>query len=206
MQMRSLSLASLMLAASVLLATAEDKPTDATASTAPAAPTASQWSEFKSDKQGFAVSFPGAPKVTTAPVEGQNPLLQHDFQVSVGEDTVYTVVVFEYPQGKAPKADTDYYVKLMNAYAKGSETRLRRRGPATVDGHAGFEGIADDGKNKLTHLVTVVPQGNRIYMLASALPRAKGIPEDAERFRDSFRLLGGEADPAEEAAASASGR
>jgi hypothetical protein len=143
--------------------------------------------------------------VTTAPVEGQNPLLQHDFQVSLGEDTVYTVVVFEYPQGKAPKADNDYYVKIMNAYAKGSETRLRKRGPATIDGHAGFEGIADDGKNKLTHLVTVVPQGNRIYMLASALPRAKGVPEDAERFRDSFRLLGGEADP-EEAAASASGQ
>jgi hypothetical protein len=199
--MRCLSLASLVLAASVLAAAAEDKPAETTASTTPAAPTAPQWSEFKSDAQGFAVSFPGQPKVTTAPVEGQNPLLQHDFQVSLGEDTVYTVVVFEYPQGKAPKADTDYYVKLMNAYAKGSETRLRKRGPATIDGHAGFEGIADDGTNKLTHLVTVVPQGNRIYMLASALPRAKGVPEDAERFRDSFRLLGGEADP-EEAAAS----
>ncbi len=203
MQLRSLSLASLMLAASVLLAAAEDKPAETTAPTAPAVPAAPQWSEFTSDKQGFAVSFPGAPKVTTAPVEGQNPLLQHDFQVSLGEDTVYTVVVFEYPQGKVPKADTDYYVKLINAYAKGSETRLRRRGPATVDGRAGFEGIADDGKNKLTHLVTVVPAGDRIYMLASASPRAKGIPEDAERFRNSFRLLGGEADPREGSAASA---
>ena len=87
--------------------------------------------EFQSPEQGFAVSFPGAPKVTTAPVEGQNPLLQHDFQVSVGEDTVYTVVVFEYPQGKVPKPDTDYYVKLMNAYAKGSETRSAQR---TCDG------------------------------------------------------------------------
>ena len=203
MQLRSLSLASLMLAASVLLAAAEDKPAETTAPTVPAVPAAPQWSEFTSDKQGFAVAFPGAPKVTTAPVEGQNPLLQHDFQVSLGEDTVYTVVVFEYPQGKVPKADTDYYVKLINAYAKGSETRLRRRGTATVDGRAGFEGIADDGKNKLTHLVTVVPDGDRIYMLASASPRAKGIPEDAERFRDSFRLLGGEADPREGSAASA---
>ena len=203
MQLRSLSLASLMLAASVLLAAAEDKPAETTAPTVPAVPAAPQWSEFTSDKQGFSVSFPGTPKVTTAPVEGQNPLLQHDFQVSLGEDTVYTVVVFEYPQGKVPKADTDYYVKLINAYAKGSETRLRRRGPATVDGRAGFEGIADDGKNKLTHLVTVVPAGDRIYMLASASPRAKGIPEDAERFRDSFRLLGGEADPREGSAASA---
>jgi hypothetical protein len=206
MRMRSLTLASLMLAASVLFAAAEDKPTDTTASTAPAAPAAPQWSEFKSDAQAFAVSFPGTPKVTSAPVEGQNPLVQHDFQVSIGEDTVYTVVVFEYPQGKAPKTDNDYYVKIMNAYAKGSETRVRRRGPVTVDGQAGFEAIADDSKNKLTHLVTVVPMGNRIYMLASASPRAKGVPEDAERFRDSFRLLGGESDPAEEAASSTAGQ
>jgi hypothetical protein len=52
--------------------------------------------------------------------------------------------------------------------------------------------------------VTVVPAGDRIYLLASASPRAKGVPDDAERFRDSFRLLGGEADPSEDSAASAS--
>lgn len=196
----SLSLAALMLAASLSFAAAEEKSTEQ-----PAAPAEPQWTEYKSDAQGFAISFPGAPKVTSAPVEGQNPLVQHDFQVSLGEDQVFTVVVFEYPQGKAPKADADYYVKLMNAYAKGSETRLRKRGAATVDGRAGFEGIADDGKNKLTHLVTVVPFGDRIYMLASAAPRARGIPETAERFRDSFRLLGGESDP-EESAATAAGQ
>jgi hypothetical protein len=196
----SLSLASLMLAVAVSFAAAEDKTTEpAAASSDP------QWTEYKSDTQGFAISFPGAPKVTSASVEGQNPLVQHDFQVSLGEDTVYTVVVFEYPKGKAPKADTDYYVKLMNAYAKGSETRLRKRGPATVDGRSGFEGIADDGKNKLTHLVTVVPAGDRIYMVASAAPRARGVPDTAERFRDSFRLLVGESDP-EESAASAAGQ
>lgn len=196
----SLGLASLMLVAAMSLAAAEDKATEQAAT-----PSEPQWTEYKSDTQGFAIAFPGAPKVTSAPVEGQNPLVQHDFQVSLGEDTVYTVVVFEYPKGKAPKADADYYVKLMNAYAKGSETRLRKRGPATVDGRSGFEGIADDGKNKLTHLVTVVPAGDRIYMLASASPRARGIPETAERFRDSFRLLVGESDP-EEAAASTAGQ
>ncbi len=51
-------------------------------------------------ERGFAISFPGTPKTTSAPVEGQNPLLQYDFQVSLGEDTVYSVVVFEYPAGK----------------------------------------------------------------------------------------------------------
>jgi hypothetical protein len=193
MSIRSATLSLLLLMAAVSLASAEDPPAT------PPPPEEPQWTEFQSPERGFAVSFPGAPKVTSAPVEGQNPLLQHDFQVNVGEDTVYTVVVFEYPAGKAPNPpDTDYYVKLVNAYAKGSESRLRKRGPATVAGRPGFEAIADDGKGKLNHLVDVVPVGDRIYMLVTAGPKGHATGDDAERFRDSFRLL---EDPAQSAAA-----
>lgn len=193
MSIRSATLSLLLLMAAVSVAVAEDPPAT------PPPPEEPQWTEFQSPERGFAVSFPGTPKVTSAPVEGQNPLLQHDFQVSVGEDTVYTVVVFEYPAGKAPNPpDTDYYVKLVNAYAKGSESRLRKRGPATVAGHPGFEAIADDGKGKLNHLVDVVPVGDRIYMLVTAGPKGHATGDDAERFRDSFRLL---EDPPQSAAA-----
>jgi hypothetical protein len=186
MSIRSATLSSLLLLAAVSLASAEDQ------STTTPPPEEPQWTEFQSPERGFAVYFPGTPKVTNAPVEGQNPLLQHDFQVNVGED-VYTVVVFEYPAGKAPNPpDTDFYVKLVNAYAKGSESRLRKRGPATVAGRPGFEAIADDGKGKLNHLVDVVPAGDRIYMLATAGPKNHATGDDAERFRDSFRLLGDE--------------
>jgi hypothetical protein len=185
MSIRSAILSPLLLVAAVSLAFAEDQPT----TTPP--PEEPQWTEFQSPERGFAVSFPGTPKVTSVPVEGQNPLLQYDFQVSVGDDTVYSVVVFEYPAGKAPsQLDNDYYVKLVNAYAKGSESRLRKRGPATVAGRSGFEAIADDGKGKLNHLVDVVPAGDRIYMLATAGPKNHATGDDAERFRDSFRLLG----------------
>jgi hypothetical protein len=187
MSVRSVSLALLLLGFAIGPAAAEDQTPQAGAEQAePAEP---QWTEFKSEAQGFAADFPGTPKTTSAPVEGQNPLLQHDFQVSVGDDKVYTVVVFEYPAGKAPRPDTDYYVKLVNAYAKGSETRLRKRGAATIADRDGFEAIADDGKNKLTHLVDIVPAGDRIYMIVSAVPRGRGTSDDAERFRDSFRLL-----------------
>ena len=55
--------------------------------------------------------------------------------MSLGEDTVYSVVVFEYPARQGPSPDNDTYVKLVNAYAKGSETRLRKRGPATIAGY-----------------------------------------------------------------------
>ena len=136
------------------------------------------------------MTFPGSPKSTSAPVEGQNPLLQYDFQVSLGEDTVYSVVVFEYPAGKGPSPDNDTYVKLVNAYAKGSESRLRKRGAATIAGYPGFEAISDDQKGKLSHLIDVVPSGDRIYMLVTAGPKGHATGDDATRFRDSFRLLG----------------
>jgi hypothetical protein len=183
MSIRNAMLSVVFLAALVAPAFAEDKPTEATA---PAEP---QWTEFKSPERGFAVSFPGTPKTTNSPVEGQNPLLQYDFQVSVGEDTVYSVVVFEYLEGKGPSPDKDSFVKLVNAYAKGSESRLRKRGPATIAGRSGFEAIADDSTGKLSHLIDVIPAGDRIYMLVTAGGKAHATGDDAVRFRDSFRLI-----------------
>ncbi len=160
-----------------------------------------QWTEFKSPERGFAVSFPGSPRTTTAPVEGQNPLLQYDFLVSLGDDTVYSVAVFEYPPGKRPSPDNDTYVKLVNAYAKGTESRLRKRGAATIAGYPGFEAISDDAKGKLSHLIDIVPSGDRVYMLVTAGPKSQSTEADAERFRDSFRLLGEGGRPQAEPAA-----
>ena len=109
--------------------------------------------------------------------------------MSLGEETVYSVVVFEYPPGKGPSPDNDTYVKLVNAYAKGSDSRLRKRGTATIAGYPGFEAISDDKKGKLSHLIAVIPSGDRIYMLVTAGPKAHATSDGATRFRDSFRLL-----------------
>jgi hypothetical protein len=193
MSIRSAALGLAMLTATAASAFAEDQPAPQTEAVEP------QWTEFESPERGFAVTFPGTPKFASGPVEGQNPLLQYDFQVSLGEDTVYSVVVFEYPQGKGPSPDNDTYVKLVNAYAKGSETRLRKRGAATIAGYSGFEAISDDRKGKLSHLIDVVPSGDRIYMLVTAGPKGHATSDDATRFRDSFRLLGQTA-PAQSAA------
>jgi hypothetical protein len=195
MAIRSAALGLALLTAAAAAAFAEDQP--AAQSTAQE----TQWTEFQSAERGFAVTFPGVPKSASAPVEGQNPLLQYDFQVSLGEDTVYSVVVFEYPRGKGPNPDNDTYVKLVNAYAKGSESRLRKRGTATIAGYPGFEAISDDKKGKLSHLIDVVPSGDRIYMLVTAGPKSHATGDDAKRFRDSFRLLGSGAPPPEQSAA-----
>jgi len=198
MSMRGATLGLLLLAAAGSPVFAEDQPA------AQATPDELQWTEFQSTERGFVVSFPGTPRVTSAPVEGQNPLLQYDFQVSISEETVYSVVVFEYPAGKGPNPDTNSYLKLVNAYAKGSESRLRKRGPTTIAGRPSFEAIADDNKSKLSHLIDVVSAGDRIYMLVTAGPKSHATGDDAERFRNSFRVLDNGSDSQSQSAANPS--
>jgi hypothetical protein len=199
MPIRSFALASMALLVTLLaLATpgaAEDKPQ---------APEPPKWREFHFSERGFVASFPGVtskPKAASTPVSGQNPLLQHDYQVSLADETVYSVVVFEYPEGRAPSPPRpDYFTKVISAYAKGSGTRVRKKGAKTIDERPGYEAMAEDGRGKLNHLVNLVANGDRIYMLVSAGPKGHAKSDGAERFRDSFRLLGG---PPPQAAASA---
>lgn len=163
-------------------------------------PQAPQWQEFHFPERGFVASFPGItekPKPTSTPVAGQNPLLQHDYTVKTGKDTVYGIVVFEYPEGRAPNPPTqDYFKKVVEAYAKGSNTKLRTKTPIRINRRPGFEAKAEDQRGKLNHLITIVANGDRIYMLISAGPKSHAKSLDALQFRDSFRLLGGPPPPA----------
>jgi hypothetical protein len=159
----------------------------------PAVQEAPQWPAFRSAERGFEIAFPVTPKATNSAVAGQNPLTRYSFEAYVGDDTIYRLVVLEYPAGKAPNpAGDSLFVKMVSAYAKDSESKVRKRGPKTIAGRDGFEAITDDGKGKVNHLVSIVPAGERIYMLVSAGPRGHATSEDAERFRGSFRVIDGE--------------
>lgn len=164
-----------------------------------AEPQSPKWREFHFSEKGFVASFPDTetkPKAVSTPVSGQNPLLQHTYKVNEGSETVYSVVVFEYPEGRAPNPPkTDYFTKVIEAYAKGSDTRVRNKDSKFIDGRPGYEVIAEDGKGKLNHLVTLVANGDRVYMIVSAGPKGHAKSEDAVQFRDSFRLLGGPPPP-----------
>lgn len=182
--------ASLMLVAAATAVAAQESETP------PPPQTETPWTKFESPERGFAVSFPSTPQTTSAPVAGLNPLNRYSFQANEGDDTVYTLVVLEYPAGKAPSPpDPDLYAKMVAAYAKNSESRVRTKGPTTIADLEGFEAITDDGKGKLNHLVDIVPAGDRIYMLVSAGPKGHATSDDAKRFRDSFRLTGSPSQP-----------
>ena len=191
MPLRSLALASALLMALTAPGAAKSKNKAET-------PEPPQWQEFHFSDRGFVASFPGAikPRAASTPVSGQNPLLQHDYQVSLGDDTVYRVVVLEYPEGRAPSpARPSYYLKVLNAYAKGSGTRVRQKAPRIIDQRPGYEAMAETGRHKLDHLVDIVANGDRIYMLVSAGRKSHAKSKDARRFRDGFRMLGGEPPP-----------
>lgn len=184
MALRNLATACMMLAAAGTSALAEEP-------NSPPPEEEVQWSEFDVPERGFAVAFPSMPQETREAVAGQNPLIRYSFEAYAGDDTVYSVVVLEYPAGKAPNPpDEALYIKMVSAYAKESSSKVRKRGAKTIAGQKGFEAITDEGKSRLNHLVSIVPSGDRIYMLISAGPRGHATTDDAERFRDSFRLTG----------------
>lgn len=192
MPIRRFALATFLLLAFAALGHAED------AAESQDAPQEPQWREFHFPERGFVASFPVTekPKATSTPVAGQNPLLQHTYRTNVDKDTVYSVVVFEYPEGRAPNPPKpDYFANVVAAYAKGSDTTVRTKKSRTIDRRPGYEAVAEDGRGKRNHLIALVANGDRIYMIVSAGPKGHGQSEDAERFRDSFRLLGGPPPP-----------
>lgn len=185
MKLRSTLVAAALMGAATATATAQDKKTEDQAQQH-----APQWQAFQSPERGFAVAFPSTPQATSAAVAGQNPLVRYSYETYEGGGSVYRVVVLEYPAGRAPNPpDEAFYVRMVSAYAKDSASQVRKRGPATIAGRPGFEAITDDGKGKINHLVSIVPAGDRIYMLISTGPRGHATSDDAERFRDSFRVI-----------------
>jgi hypothetical protein len=200
MPIRSFALAAVALLALAAPSLAEDAPETEEAPPPP------RWHEFHFPERGFVASFPEVttrPKAVSTPISGQNPLLQHTYEVNVGDDEVYSVVVFEYPEGRAPNPPKpDYFEKVVSAYAKGSGTKVRDKDFKAIDGRPGYEAKAEDGRGKLNHLIDIVANGDRVYMIVSAGPTGHAKSDDAEHFRDSFRLLGGPPPP--EPASSAS--
>lgn len=150
-----------------------------------------QWVEYQSPDRGFAVTFPHSPETSSGTVVGLNPLTRYSFRANDGDETVYSVVVLEYPAGKAPKETSqDLFGEMVAAYAKDSESRIRKKGSKTIANRDGYEAIVDDkAKGKLSHLIDIVPDGDRVYMVISAGPKNHAAGEAAEQFRDSFRLL-----------------
>jgi hypothetical protein len=135
-----------------------------------------QWVELSSPQYGFAALFPIAPK------ESEVSANQHNFLADLG-DRAYIISVLD------NVASSQDWTKLVEAYARGSNSKVRSQNPATVVGHAGVEAITDGDSDNLTSLVDLALVGNRLYQIVSVGPKGHETSADAFRFRDSFRLV-----------------
>jgi len=167
--MRQFAFALLMLALQLAPASAQD-----------------QWREFRADADGFVVSLPQEPTVTSRRIK-DTKATQSMFLIEKG-DLAYLVSVVHMEKGTGPKnPDQKYFQNLTKNYTEGSNTTLRTSKPATIAGKPGIDGISDAGNS--AHQVQIMASGDRVYMVIYVGPKGQENSSDATRFRNSFKLL-----------------
>jgi len=145
-----------------------------------------QWREFRSDSDGFSVSLPQTPTITSRRI-GTSNATQTSFLIESGPIT-YLVSVVQLEKGAGRKnPDQAYFQNLLNKYADGSKTTLRTSKAATIAGKPGIDGMSD--QNNSAHLVQVLASGDRIYMVVYVGPKGQENSADPTRYRSSFKLL-----------------
>ena len=145
-----------------------------------------QWREFRSETDGFTVSLPQTPAITSRRI-GTSNATQTNFLIEAGPIT-YLVSLIQLEKGTGPKnPDRAYFQNLMKNYTEGSSTTLRTSKLATIAGSPGIDGISDAGNS--AHQVQVLAAGDRIYMVVYVGPKGQENSADPTRFRNSFKLL-----------------
>src|SRR5262249_61473606 len=82
-----------------------------------------QWREFRSDSDGFSVSLPQTPTITSRRI-GTSNATQTSFLIESGPIT-YLVSVVQLEKGAGRKDPGQAYIQnLLNKYAEGSKTTL----------------------------------------------------------------------------------
>jgi len=145
-----------------------------------------QWREFRSDTDGFVVSLPATPTITSRRI-GKSNATQTMFLIDNGA-IAYLVSVIQLEKGKGPKKPDDaYFRNLVKNYVEGSKTTLRSSRAATVAGRPGMEAISDVETS--AHVLDLTAAGDRVYMTVFVGPKGDENGADSTRFRGSFKIV-----------------
>jgi hypothetical protein len=154
-----------------------------------AAAPAMHWQEVQSTAAGFAVLFPGKPKLVLTPVANAHGAVEHSWRLDISDHETYELAVTIYPGATFPPPTIAFYDRLLDGYAANSQTHLRTRRMIAVDGHPAVEAFFD-GDHDFHHLIDILVVGDRLYIVASGGSGAYERNADALKFHRSFRLLG----------------
>jgi hypothetical protein len=145
-----------------------------------------QWREFRSESDGFSVSLPQEPTVTSRRIKDSKAT--QSYTLIEKPDYAYLVSVVHMEKGTGPKnPNYKYFQSLMKHYTEGSHTTLRTSKPATIVGRPGIDSISDAGNS--AHQVQIMAAGDSVYMVVYVGPKGQEKSADPTRFRNSFKLL-----------------
>jgi hypothetical protein len=148
---------------------------------------AQQWVPLRDTTNGFSARFPGTPRADSKPVEGKFPLTLYQYQLADGSG-VYDISVVAFAGGHNPNPGPAFLAVMIANYARGSGATIRTQYAVTLAGRPGMEAIADDVAHNRFHLIDVLVQGTRAYLIVSEGPRGHETGPEAVQFRNSFRL------------------
>ncbi len=150
-----------------------------------------EWKEFTDKETGFSISFPGEPKrmpdQTVKTALGDAPL--KIFLVELGRDTVYMVMVSDYPQGAIRPGSED---KALDNARDGILGKLK--GKPLVDekiklGNHPGRAIQVDAPAVGIYRTNIYLVKDRMYQVVILAPRETVTSKETDKYFESFKLV-----------------
>ncbi len=149
-----------------------------------------EWKEFTDKETGFSVLFPGEPKrmpdQTIKTALGDVPL--KIFLAELGRDTVYMVMVSDYPEGSIKKGVED---RILDGARDGILGKLK--GKPLVDekiklGTNPGRAIQVDAPTVGIYRTNIYLVKDRLYQVVILAPRETVASKETDKYFESFKL------------------
>ena len=159
------------------------------------AATAGQWKEFVAPADGFAVSFPGAPKreISSEDTE-RGPIATTQYRlIDTAHETtgIYCVNYHDNPPGVVPKIAVNVFLGIawQNIWGKLPGHTVQWKRETLVEGYPAIEfQLLNASGTMMTTTGRMVQVKDRSYQMYVVLPTRRQNSGDAENFLQSFRL------------------
>jgi TonB family protein len=148
------------------------------------------WKVFSTSVGGFSILFPKVPSESSGTLNvGKMIVDTHTY--SMRDDHTFTVMYFDAPHAKDPKAHEDLLLGFRNFVLAEFKAELVSDKPVSIDNNAGRLLEMSVSKRGIARALILVTE-SRLYRIA-VVPETRGIPEANTRavstkFLESFRL------------------
>ncbi len=149
-----------------------------------------EWTEFTSQENGFAVLLPGEPEQTSSQIEtpfGPSKLSKYSVE---SPEALFEVACSDYPDSLFIRyTDEEILNSVCAAYTAGGRIEPSIWEEITIDGFPGREIALQSPDGQLYMKIRSYLVEHRLYQTSVITPREKSLSVSIDKFLDSFRLL-----------------